>query len=319
MPHWALHRRGAFPISCIFLGFRLGGVGVATQRNPWMVWLTAFHPFQAFQRSSVFVKVTSAEREQRHERPRTPSIRTRLKNQCDFVVSCWETVDQLNLQHGRFLSKDLNVPGSSAGTMTFMRSVRLAAVPCRSVCANPCGGPRCPKEPSVLARCCRELARELQSPNQQGPEEVRWDGDFRCCWALRVSCPSLVWHFSATCSRLWSLAHECQHCPHPGCIPGTTFESWLARGLTGGVESRKRCSSAMCACVLPSSIVPPMAVSKTLIPAGCHASFPSRCTHQVELQLLSRPWFCPRTNGWMPVGPPWRLVGRDYMHRCRPR
>ena len=159
---------------------------VATQRNPWMVWLTAFHPFQAFQRSSVFVKVTSAEREQRHDRPRSPSTRTRLNDH-----SACETVDQLNLnevfeirfllRHGRFLNNDLNVLGSRDGTMMFMRSgVRLVAVPCRSVCANPGGGPRCPEEPGVLARCCRELARELQSPNQQGPEEVRWDGDFRC-------------------------------------------------------------------------------------------------------------------------------------------
>ena len=108
-------------------------------------WLTAFHPFQAFQRSSVFVKVTSAVREQRHERPRTPSIRTRLNDHCDFVGSCWETVDQFNLnevfeirfllQHGRFLSKDLNVPGSRNGTMMFMRSVggaRRCSLPVRA-------------------------------------------------------------------------------------------------------------------------------------------------------------------------------------------
>ena len=63
------------------------------------------------QRSSVHVKVTSAECEQRHERPRTPSFRTRLKNHRGFVAGCWETVDPLCLnevfetrcllQHGR--------------------------------------------------------------------------------------------------------------------------------------------------------------------------------------------------------------------------
>ena len=59
--------------------------------------------------------------------------------------------------------------------------------------------------------------------------------------------------------------------------------------------------------------------SKTLIPAGCHACCPSSCTHQVDLNLCSRPWFCPRKNHWMPIAPPWRLAGRDHMHRFRPR
>ena len=36
-----------------------------------------------------------------------------------------------------------------------------------------------------FARCLCELEREPQSFEQQRPEQMRWDGEFRCCWAVR--------------------------------------------------------------------------------------------------------------------------------------
>ena len=56
--------------------------------------------------------------------------------------------------------------------MTFMRSVgaaRRCSLPVRV--DEPRWRPKM-SEPGLLARCCRELARELRSLNQQGFEEV---------------------------------------------------------------------------------------------------------------------------------------------------
>ena len=142
----------------------------------------------------------------------TNSVRTR----CSRSVSCCSMAD---FEQGiPCWNDDVHALGGCGSSL-------FPAGPCVRI---PGGGPRCPEEPGLLARCCRELARELQSLNQQGLEEVRWDGDFRCCWAVRVSSPSLIWQFSATCCLLRRLAHECQHCSTPGSIQkATSKHGWL--------------------------------------------------------------------------------------------
>ena len=194
--------------------------------------------------------------------------------------------------------------------------MRLVAVPCWSVCTNPGGGPRYPEDPGLLARCCGELARELQSLNQQGLEEVRWDGDFRCCWAVRVSSPSLVLallrHLLSTpesrprvptLSALWkysegnvqnmvrSWADRESGVPQTLLISHVRLRSSLVNGASNGN------SQDVDPCQLPR-----------FFSQQVHSSGGTRRLFQTLVLPAHK-----RLDANRPT------VGRDHMHRCRPR